>query len=68
MIRTLLWLFGGVVLGAVIHLVVILILPALRAAMTSGTRVAAIDALDKPHRPARRAAGRSPIRCGSIPN
>ena len=43
MIRLLLWLAGGVVLGGVIHIVVILTLPAL-AEQSVWTRVAAIEA------------------------
>lgn len=43
MIRTLLWLLGGVLLGGVIHIVVILTLPAL-AEETVWTRISALDA------------------------
>lgn len=43
MIRTLLWLAGGVLLGGVIHLVVILTLPQL-AEETAWTRIAALEA------------------------
>ena len=43
MIRPLLWLFGGVVLGGIIHIIVILTLPTL-AEQSVWTRVAAIDA------------------------
>jgi uncharacterized membrane protein len=47
MFRTLLWLLGGVLLGAVIHIVVILTLPGL-AATSAWDRVAALGAGDKP--------------------
>jgi uncharacterized membrane protein len=43
MIRTLLWLLGGVLLGGVIHIVVILTLPRL-AENTSWTQISALDA------------------------
>ena len=43
MIRTLLWLIGGVLLGGIIHLVTILLLPLL-ADETTWTRIAALDA------------------------
>jgi uncharacterized membrane protein len=43
MIRTLLWLVGGVLLGGIIHLVVILTLPQL-AEETVWTRIAPLDA------------------------
>jgi len=43
MIRTLLWLLGGVLLGGIIHLVVILALPLL-AEQNVWTRVAGLDA------------------------
>jgi len=43
MIRTLLWLFGGALLGGIIHLVVILTLPAL-AEQSVWTRLADLDA------------------------
>lgn len=43
MIRTLLWLVGGVLLGGVIHIIVILTLPLL-AEETAWTRIAAIEA------------------------
>jgi uncharacterized membrane protein len=46
MIRTLLWLVGGVLLGIVIHIVVILILPMV-AANGLYDRIAAFDAVDK---------------------
>ena len=46
MIRLLLWLFGGVVLGGIIHIVVILTLPLL-AEETVWTRVAALDATNR---------------------
>ncbi len=46
MIRTLLWLLGGLVLGGIIHIVVILTLPAL-AEDTIWTRITALDARDK---------------------
>ena len=46
MIRTLLWLLGGAILGGIIHIVVILTLPAL-AEDTIWTRVSALNALDK---------------------
>ena len=47
MIRTLVWLLAGVVLGGVIHLVVILSLPSL-AANAAWARVESLDALNKP--------------------
>jgi uncharacterized membrane protein len=43
MIRTLLWLVGGLLLGGVIHIIVILALPQL-AEDTAWTRIAALDA------------------------
>ncbi|ODT81663.1 MAG: hypothetical protein ABS76_10930 [Pelagibacterium sp. SCN 64-44] len=43
MIRTLLWLLGGVLLGGVIHIVTILFLPVL-ADETAWTRIAGLDA------------------------
>ncbi|MFD1252761.1 MULTISPECIES: hypothetical protein [Devosia] len=43
MIRTLLWLFGGVLLGGIIHIVVILTLPLL-AEETAWTRIEALEA------------------------
>ncbi|MDB5537170.1 MAG: hypothetical protein JWQ65_2045 [Devosia sp.] len=46
MIRTLLWLLGGAMLGGIIHLVVILTLPAL-AEDTIWTRIAALNAQNK---------------------
>jgi uncharacterized membrane protein len=46
MIRTLLWLIGGVLLGGVIHIVVILSLPSL-AEETVWTRVEALDAQNR---------------------
>ena len=46
MIRTLLWLLGGLLLGGVIHLVTILLLPLL-AEDTTWTRIAALDAQNK---------------------
>ncbi|NGP18673.1 DUF1254 domain-containing protein [Devosia aurantiaca] len=46
MIRTLLWLIGGVLLGGVIHIVAILTLPLL-AEETTWTRVAALDAKNR---------------------
>src|SRR5690606_6791977 len=46
MVRTVLYVFGGVLLGLVIHLVVILILPRI-ADNAAYTRIAAIDALNK---------------------
>lgn len=46
MMRTLLWLLGGVLLGGVIHIVVILSLPAL-AEDTVWTRVSALDAKNR---------------------
>jgi uncharacterized membrane protein len=46
MTRLLLWLFGGVVLGGIIHIVVILTLPRL-AEETVWTRVAALDAANR---------------------
>ena len=45
MTRTLLWLLGGAILGGIIHIVVILTLPAL-AEDTIWTRVAALNAVD----------------------
>lgn len=45
MIRTLLWLLGGVILGGIIHILVILTLPAL-AEDTVWTRVTALNALN----------------------
>ena len=47
MIRTLLWLLAGLLLGAVIHIAVILGLPAL-ASDSIWDRVTALNALDKP--------------------
>lgn len=47
MIRTLLWLLGGLVLGGAIHLVVILSLPSL-AANAAWARVETLDSLNKP--------------------
>ena len=46
MVRTVLYLFGGVLLGLVIHIGVILILPRI-AENSAYTRVAAIEALNK---------------------
>ncbi len=46
MIRTLLWLIGGAVLGGIIHIVVILTLPLL-AEETVWTRIAALDAQNR---------------------
>jgi len=46
MIRTLLWLLGGLILGGIIHILVILNLPAL-AEDTIWTRISALDAQDK---------------------
>jgi uncharacterized membrane protein len=46
MIRTLLWLIGGVLLGGIIHIVVILALPLL-AEETTWTRIAALDATNR---------------------
>ncbi|HTM77258.1 MAG TPA: hypothetical protein VL133_06480 [Devosia sp.] len=46
MIRTLLWLLGGAIIGGIIHIVVILTLPAL-AQETIWTRIAALDAHNK---------------------
>jgi uncharacterized membrane protein len=46
MIRTLLWLLGGVILGGIIHIVTILTLPML-AEETAWTRIAALDAQNK---------------------
>lgn len=46
MIRTLLWLLGGIILGGIIHIVVILTLPML-AEETIWTRVEALDARNK---------------------
>jgi uncharacterized membrane protein len=46
MIRTLLWLIGGVLLGGVIHIVTILALPLL-AEETAWTRVAQLDAQNR---------------------
>lgn len=46
MIRTLLWLLGGVVLGGVIHLAVILSLPSL-ATNAAWARVESLDSLNK---------------------
>lgn len=46
MIRFLLWLVGGVVLGGIIHIIVILTLPAL-AEETLWTRISALDARNK---------------------
>ncbi|HTN62652.1 MAG TPA: hypothetical protein VL147_14070, partial [Devosia sp.] len=46
MIRTLLWLLGGVLLGGIIHIVVILTLPSL-AQDTVWTRITALDAHNK---------------------
>jgi uncharacterized membrane protein len=45
MIRTLLWLLGGAILGGIIHIVVILTLPAL-AEDTIWTRVTALNAIN----------------------
>ena len=47
MVRTLLYLFGGVLLGLAIHLVVILTLPALASNNRRGSRIAAIGQLNK---------------------
>lgn len=47
MIRTMLWLLAGVVLGGVIHLVVILSLPSL-AANAAWARVESLDTLNNP--------------------
>lgn len=47
MIRTLLWLLGGVILGGAIHLVVILSLPAV-ADNAVWNRIAALEALGRP--------------------
>ena len=46
MIRTLLWLFGGVLLGGLIHLIVILMLPML-ASKDVWTKVTALEARNK---------------------
>lgn len=46
MIRTLLWLIGGVLLGGIIHLVVILAMPLL-AEETAATRLARLDAANR---------------------
>lgn len=46
MIRTLLWLLGGAILGGIIHLVTILTLPML-AEETAWTRIAALNAENK---------------------
>lgn len=46
MIRTLLWLIGGVLLGGIIHILVILTLPRL-AEETVWTRIAAFDATNR---------------------
>ncbi len=46
MIRTLLWLLGGLILGGIIHIVVILTLPML-ADETAWTRVADLDAQNR---------------------
>ena len=46
MIRTLLWLVAGVVLGGIIHIIVILTLPAL-AEENVWTRVAALNATNR---------------------
>jgi len=45
-IRTLLWLLGGLLLGGAIHIIVILTLPSL-AEETVWTRIAALDARDR---------------------
>lgn len=47
MIRTLLWVFGGLVLGGIIHISVILALPALTGGSV-WSQVAAMGALNKP--------------------
>lgn len=47
MIRTFLFVLGGIVLGLIIHLVVVLGLP-LASEETNWTRISALDALDKP--------------------
>lgn len=46
MIRTLLWLLGGVLLGGIIHIIVVLTLPSL-AEDTVWTRIQALDAVDR---------------------
>lgn len=46
MIRTLLWLIGGLLLGGIIHIVTILTLPRL-AEETTWTRIAQLDARDR---------------------
>lgn len=47
MIRTLLWVLGGLVLGGIIHIAVILLLPALTGG-TAWAQVSALGALNKP--------------------
>jgi len=46
MIRTLLWIFAGVLLGGVIHILVILALPSF-ATQDLWSRISALDAMDK---------------------
>lgn len=48
MIRTLLWIFAGVLLGGIIHIVVILTLPAL-AAQPVWTRIEALGPMNEVH-------------------
>jgi uncharacterized membrane protein len=62
MIRTLLWLLGGVVLGGIIHIAVILSLPSL-SATAAWDRVAAADAGPNPTiLPAAKAGEANPLR------
>lgn len=62
MIRTLLWLFGGVVLGGIIHIAVILSLPSL-SATAAWDRVAAVGAGPGPTvLPAAKAGEANPLR------
>lgn len=62
MIRWLLWIAAGIVLGAIIHIVVILTLPLL-VTESLWTRVVALDALNRPVvLPAARAGEANPLR------
>ncbi len=63
MIRTVLWIFGGLVLGGIIHITVILALPGpdRRRRVVADRRP--LGALNKPRRAARPCRPASPIRC-----
>ena len=62
MIRTALWIFGGLVLGGIIHIAVILALPTLTGGSV-WSQVSALDALNKPVvLPAVQAGAPNPLR------